>query len=53
MITGVKAVCVNVYLRYVLVLHFGFFNILKISVIYITTTTKKKKGVFSITELTR
>lgn len=40
--TEVEAVCVN--MRYVLFLHFGFFNILKISVIHIMTKKKKEEG---------
>lgn len=59
-ITEVEAVCVN--MRYVLFLHFGFFNILKISVIHIMKKKKRKEEgergkrrgeVFSITWLTQ
>lgn len=42
MITEVEAVCVN--MRYVLFLHFGFFNILKISVIHIMKKKRKEEG---------
>lgn len=41
-ITEVEAVCVN--MRYVLFLHFGFFNILKISVIHIMKKKRKEEG---------